>query len=1164
MALEGLERVCSALGDGEGLIAVVEQRAIQTEEPGAVALHLYRAGRFAEQLLGDTERAADYYRRSLEAGGEHQPALDALVRLLEARGDRALLAQVLATASEGARDPAEAVSLGYRAARLWMEVGTEPERARALLERCLQHAPGFSPALVLLLQQAHDQGDHATVANLERMLADACLETGAKSWHRLAAAEALAEVEGEAGAQARLEELLDADPSFPPALASLCRLAMRGTDPHARVAVLQRMAFGCEDDARRAELGSRVADHALEAGDVVTAMNSVAEVLASEASGRPLMALATLAEGANYWEEAQKALLSVGDRAARVELARVQETWIEDPNAAARTWGELLAEDPTDVDAAAGLERCLARAGRREGLAQAHGVLAAHLPDGAVAAVHALLAGHLHEAEGRFDEAVANYQRAFLARPVPGKAFDALRRVHAQRRDIQALEAVFAQLPDGEPYLHASTLEECEAHAAAVAIYDALLARPGLDEAERLAILTRREPSLIAMGEWMAVFRSLGERLELSRSTEQRAAIEAQRRYVLAEHLAQTDEAWELYRQLHEADPRDVEVLEALARIAGARGETRLAIQYLSGLAEGSVDPATSARYQRRIAEAWLVAGEPGQAREALLRALDHEPGDLDSLRLLRELAAKAEDWPGVVGALAREATLRGGPEQVECYREIARIWQDRIGNAAVARDAWRKVLEAAPDDAEAATRLLDLARAVGAWAQVVEFGSLRVRHLRGAEQSELLYELGRVQLERLHREDEAIRLLDAASRAEVPSLGAAQMLERLHSSRGQWDRVAEAIQRQANASEGAARVALLSRLAELRAEALQDRRGAAQAYAEILRQEPDNRKALRYRGDHLFEEGDLSGAVEAWTKMGAWEEETLDLDDFDDRMDAALFNFRKGEAERRLERNDAALASFQRALRFNGSHLPSLEALGPLLMAREDWEGAGEVYRQILQLIGGQAEPDRLCRTYANLGIIELRQGQLDKAKKRFARALELKSNDIPALTGMAGVLFARKDWNNLLNVYNNIIYHAQEPADVVNAYVTKGFILDARLNLPDKAAQHYEKGLAFNPSEPRSLLRLAELSLRRQDWAEAGSLAERGLLLDDLSGVLRAGLLLVKAIAHGAVGDGAASEQARSEALALDASLVADLPARADAETIHGVLRARLQAEL
>jgi tetratricopeptide (TPR) repeat protein len=201
----------------------------------------------------------------------------------------------------------------------------------------------------------------------------------------------------------------------------------------------------------------------------------------------------------------------------------------------------------------------------------------------------------------------------------------------------------------------------------------------------------------------------------------------------------------------------------------------------------------------------------------------------------------------------------------------------------------------------------------------------------------------------------------------------------------------------------------------------------------------------------------------------------------------------------------------------------------------------------------------------YTSLGTVEQRLGDLEKAWKRFQKALDLRPNDIAALQGIAGVLFARQDWNNLLNVYNNIIYHAQEPGEVLDAYLTKGFVLDAKLHLPDKAEQHYQKSLALNPAQPTALLRLAELALRRQDWPEAASLADRGLSLDSGTPTVRAGLLLVKAVAHKAAGDERQATEAYRGALAADPSIATELGKELGSHRVaHEALTARLQARV
>ncbi|MEC8425761.1 MAG: tetratricopeptide repeat protein, partial [Myxococcota bacterium] len=443
-------------------------------------------------------------------------------------------------------------------------------------------------------------------------------------------------------------------------------------------------------------------------------------------------------------------------------------------------------------------------------------------------------------------------------------------------------------------------------------------------------------------------------------------------------------------------------------------------------------------------------------------------------------------------------------------------------------------------------------------------YGQAWLRHAPEDTRVALQSELGRVLYEHLRREDEALRFLDAASSGDAPDLDAAGLLERVYEARGNWAMAVDGVLRQARASDGDDALRHFIRAARRRLETLHDRDGAADIYRQVLAVDEDNGEALRFLGGHLYDAGDLEGAVGIYARMVDQEAER-DLDDFDVQIEVALFFFRFAESLRQLERPDEALVRYEQGLKLNSSHLPSLEAVGPLYMAAERWDAAAKVYRQILQLTGGQGDPERLARTYTSLGKVEFHLGNLDKAKKRFNKALELRANDIRALQGIASVLFARGDWNNLLNVYNNIIYHAQEPGEVVDAYLTKGFVLDAKMELPEKARQHYEKSLAFDPSQPAALLRLAELALRQQDWPEAVVLADRGLALEPEANGLVAGLQLVRAVAHSASGDSSAAKAARAAARAADVTL--DETVGGDEtgwEQLHEVLLARLQAQL
>lgn len=1151
-ALDGLERVLHRLGAWAPLAALYEQRASLADDPAQVAMNLQRAGGVHEDRLSDADRATEFYLRALELSPELPTALDAAVRLLTARGETARVAALLRAAGNASRDPNTVVSHLYRSARLLVDQRqmSAEERADAVvaLSRCAELSPGFLPALTLLRDLAAENGAAAEVYELHRLEADSIDDPDRRAWRLLAAAEAASQL-GASGALDTLRSLLEERPGWAPAVAYADRLSILSGDAGGRLGLLRSQAAG------GAAAWSTLADLSLRNGDqrgALEALLRAAEVEPSHHRGLALLAAALQDPAAGS---------AICQAADPLLSARLLERADAPPQERLKGWRRAAALAP--AEAAAGLERALDPRGDRAALAEVHAELARVELDPAVRGVHALLAGRLYEGLEDLGQAQALYALAFGNAPTAGKAMEGLRRTAVANADTAALLDAHAQVSGDDSVELALDLEACGAHAEAAAVWRRRA--EGADEPNHLVCLVHIERNLAAIDDWSGVFEALSARAQRTQAAAERLTLHQRRRWVLAEKLASTDLAWDHYRQLHAEQPNDPEVVEALARIAAARGETELSLRYLGDLAQVTEDGPTAARYHRRVAEVHLQSGDRAQAREALSAALQRNGADLDALSLLTQLAEEEGDHRALVALVARRANLTAGEEQVETYRRIARIWADDLREPAVALGAWRKVLELAPHDPSALRAVVALSREAADWTAMVQAAAQLIPDLVGAERTALQAEVGAVYLRALHREDEALRFLDAASAGEAPSLAAAVELERIYAAKGAWDRVVDAKVRQSRAAgSDAERAALLLQAAQIRLVNLMDRSGAAELYGEVLKVEPANATALTFRADHLYASGDLGAAAGVFADMEPAQRER-DLDDFDDRIEVALYYYRFAEALRHLGRTGEAMQRYSQSLELNPNHLPSLEAAGPLFISSQAWSEAHRVYRQILQLTGGQGDPERVARTHTYLGEVELHLGQLDKALKRFNTALEHRQNDIKALQGVAKVLLAQGNWNSLLTVYNNIIYHAQAQSEVVDAYLTKGWVLDARMNLPEKAAQHYRKCLSLDADQPAARLRLGELALRQAAWAEAGSLSTQALSRANASTAQRAHLLLTRAIAELALGDDAAAAADYAEAVATDVTLRDRLPATAPAgEHIHAVLRERLNAAL
>jgi tetratricopeptide (TPR) repeat protein len=1149
-ALDGLERVYTRLEAWEQLAAVYEQRAILSGDDPAIALQLHRAAAVCEFRLNDLARAKEFYSRALDYVPHFPPSLDAYVRVLEAEDNWAGLAQALRSAAASTPDSNEVVSFYYRAGRVFADKVEDAESAIDCLRRCLALSPGFLPARQLLKELTRARGDWAELLELQVGDAAALDDLDRRGWQLLAAA-AVAERIEDKDPEYLARKILEVDPAHPGAMAFLeTRLHQRG-DRIGLVELYRQAAGEIADDDGRARLAAVLTALLKDAGDGMGAVQAAGEVvIADEAEGRPLLAIARICEGLGYWEVAQQALDAVGDR---LGVARLQERQLDSPEEARENYSLVLEEDPENIAAASALQRLSQTAGDRRALASAHAALAGLAATDAVKIVHATLAGHLFEANEDPEKSAEFFRQAFELRSVRGKAFEGLRRLYTAASDGAGLLAIYQAIGEGDSLQLAADMMEAGAASEAVALLKA--------RAADLPTLLWLELAQGAAGDWRGAVETLKARQALLKAPEHIAAANDRLRAILAEKLADTDEAWDLYRHLHEQDPDDAEVLEALAGIAAARGEVELGIQYLTGLARVARSAADSARYDRRVARIHEDRGDLEAARESYLKALNHEPEDREALAGLHRIAETGEDWKALAGVLAREASLATGEEQVGLYAKIARVWEDRIQDPAVAADCWRKVLEYSPEDVEALEHLVELTAVAGDWTGFVEFGARLAQHIDGAPQTALLRRVGQAYLDHLHREEEAIQCFDLASRGPAPDLEAARALEQLRMARGEYTLVVEALRRQARAQEGEEGVATLLRAARLYRDNLHDREKAAALFQEILDADPENDEALNFLADFRFRAGEYAAAIELFERLEA-RADGWDLDDFDVQVEISLFYYHYALALNVTGRGEEALAKLEESLGLNPNHIPSLEAIGPLYMDGEQWKQAERVYRQLVQLIGGTAQAEQLAAIYSQLGLVEYALAKLEKAKKRFNKALELQPNNVPALKGMARVLEDQKDWNTLLNVFNNIIYYAQSRADVVNAYLMKGMILDVHMKLAEKAGQHYRKALAFGPGQAVALLRLAELSLRERRWDEARATADKALELD-LKPAERAALLLARASGASGAGDepGAAADLKAAAAVDEVAGGVGEL-SPGDTDGLRKLLRERALA--
>jgi tetratricopeptide (TPR) repeat protein len=143
--------------------------------------------------------------------------------------------------------------------------------------------------------------------------------------------------------------------------------------------------------------------------------------------------------------------------------------------------------------------------------------------------------------------------------------------------------------------------------------------------------------------------------------------------------------------------------LEELAQPLGRSADV---VALYQKVIDDAYDAATARTYQARRATLLAeVLGRVDEAVEALQQLVEIAPKDMDAHRMLQSVLRKHKRHKDLLLALERELEA-GSPDALAVRKEIATVWEKGLRNAFEAKDAWKRVLKAAPDDADARAAL--------------------------------------------------------------------------------------------------------------------------------------------------------------------------------------------------------------------------------------------------------------------------------------------------------------------------------------------------------------------------------------------------------------------------------------------------------------------------
>jgi golgin subfamily B member 1 len=1119
-ALQALEEIATHRSDWPGLLEIYRRRVQLEPDKGKQLDLLFRSAFLEEERLADLDAAVKTYRRIVEVDPGSRRGLKALAKLSEARGDWAGLADVLERELLLTAESDGKVALLLRAGSLYEHNLSDPARALASYKGALALQPsanihrlierflgGDMPQemrreVAALLLPAYEQADDAersaraieilrTVASDEQKLEFDRRLVGL--YQRLSRADlayqaGLRVLEREPGKNdmreevARLAEATGALPDLADNLELLLAdLEEKSGDVGVRRALAADLAALCQDQL----------------GDADRAEHAWRQVLALETGAEPALAgLERIYRAAGRWGDlralCQEQLGNTLDNSRRIDLlfaiAELSESMLGDLDGAIAAFRQALEVDPRLPRAFRSLERLLTTAGRWAELEELH-------------------AREQEVAADREAEVALLVRRARLRS----------HRLGDKRGAVDLIEEV---------------LSNERGHADARELLEEVLTDP----AQRLRVARILEPLYLEEGLWRDLVLVLRAQREFAGGGAEAAELLGRVASVEEEKLSHERAAFDTWRDVLGLGPSDERARGHVIRLAGrlqAWGEALTALERALE-ATDPTDLATRAAILRDIAQlAERDLRDRDRAVDAYRRLLDVDPTGGESGRVaaqsLDRLYLEAQRWPQLIDIVRRQADWAENPaERLALLTRLARLEEERGGDARAAISAWREVLTEDADSGEALDALERLYQREGEQRDLADILRRRVELASDAGHKRLHLERMAGLYEReLTSSPEAIGAWLEVLDFLPQDIGALDELARLYRVGERHADLLEVVERRLAVARPDERIALLFELGELLHRHLGRDTEALEYYAQVLAQSPTGVPPdARESGSRTGVRGGDAGHAGALSRVQAMlDDQTLRLRAADvllpiyeksgDYARLADLLLRVADAigdprarlrhlrrvaeirEKFLRDRPGALAAYKETVVAAVAEPELAELLRELERVASDEGRLGDLIEVYQQIAPDVFDGNLQRRLY--LDIADLARGVRHDdalARKYYQMVLEAQPDDHRALMALEGIY---RDAGEIEALYEVMVRKADLAGDDLEARAEAlsdaAALCQYQLGRPVDAIVAWEQVLDLIPDSSRASEALELLYSQSERWHDLTDLVERRL---------------------------------------------------------------------
>jgi tetratricopeptide (TPR) repeat protein len=983
-ALQALDRIFAGLGKWPELAETLNREIELASEAGAVAELKYRRGKLEEQHLEKPAAAVASFREALALSPAHEGARESLQAYLKDADHQVAAVEVLEPIYEQTFDlprlvEVQRIKLGREkttAGRvtLLLRIGgleqnladaegawdayaqafaEDPtsQAAREALENLATALDRWAP-MVKLYEAALKK---KLAPELERELLlviavayDEKLEQSEKAVEYFRKAQQI--VPEDASALVALERLYTRTERWPDLIETLRRKADLVTDLNERVAIRTRIATVWEEMLSNPDESISAWNEVLsESGENLQALRALDRLYVQRKEYRELAD--NLQRQLKLTAEPAEAVTLLG------RLGLLREQSLDEPGAAVDTYRLVLEIEPEHAETIAALNRILPDPNYELSVAQLlEPVYRGRGDYPNLVAVQEVMARHASTPEQKIATLRQISEAYELGIDDPERAYDALARalredpLHPElQAQIERLARVLGKLDD---LVHryeslVSTVPDAELknalyHKIAM-LWEVDLRRDkeaaaayasALDVVPRdLTAANALEQIYLRNGDYPQLVTLLLRKADIVGTTVEKKELYYKAAQLDEEVLENLEKAIEVYRLVLSVDASDPVALDNLERLY-----IRLSLwNDLKDVYAKKAELATTPAEKKQML---YVLGQvhdrelqnPERAIETYTSILDLDPEDYDAAQALDRLYQRTERWYDLLAILERQTEMAPSPAEVVSLRfRIGELWRQHLNDLAHAVDAYRSVLAMDP----------------------------------------------------VH--EPTLQSLQALMVGSQEPVLAAQVLEPIYESAGEWDRVVAVYEvMAAHADDANRKVDLLTRIADIEERRLSHQSAAFDAYGRALRLDASNPDVVA----HLER---LAAETNGWQRLARlYTDELEKTEEPRRRVDVLLRLARVHEEE--TGQSEEAIAVYQKVVEVEADNRVALTALDGLYSRSQRWEPLAEVVRSEIRTARTDQEIVEL--TFRLAQIFDLALLDMPKAIETYREVLTADPN--------------------------------------------------------------------------------------------------------------------------------------------------------------------------